>query len=119
MRSVLFLVIILVLSAPAVAQKLYKHVDEKGNVTYTDRPAKADQKPEKPKNPNVASPEARQQLQHAELERRREEALERQAQQRRYLSQQRREMEAEKARHAKEENPYSPEQQPALPRVRR
>jgi uncharacterized protein DUF4124 len=35
----------LILSAPgAYAQKLYKHVDEKGVVTYTDRPDEAGQK---------------------------------------------------------------------------
>jgi hypothetical protein len=35
-----------ILSAPgAFAQKLYKHVDEKGVVTYTDRPEEAAQKP--------------------------------------------------------------------------
>lgn len=118
MRPVL-LVIAVMLSVPAFAQKLYKHVDEKGNVTYTDRAPKGDQKAEKPKAPNVASPEARQQLQYAEQERRREELLEKQAQQQRYLSQKRRDMEAEREKRVQESNPYSPEQQPSQPRVRR
>jgi hypothetical protein len=111
----------MLLSAPAAAQKLYKHVDEKGNVTYTDRAPKGDQKAEKLKAPNVASPEASRQLQYAAREKQREEQLERQAQQQRHLSQRRREIEAERERRLKEReaNPYSPEQAPAVPRVRR
>ena len=48
-----------VLTSVASAQggKLYRHVDEQGNITFSDRPAKAHQTPEKLKAPNVATPE--------------------------------------------------------------
>lgn len=59
-------VLLAAVSAQA-ADKLYRHVDAKGNVTYTDRPAQAGQKPEKIAPANTASAEARRQM---ELERR-------------------------------------------------
>lgn len=53
-----------VLTSVASAQggKLYRHVDEQGNITFSDRPAKAHQTPEKLKAPNVASPEVSRQI---------------------------------------------------------
>lgn len=59
-------------------RKLYKGVDEKGNVVYSDRPAKADHSPEKRKPTNVASPEATRQLEAERqdmIQRRREEEV--------------------------------------------
>lgn len=49
------------LPAPALAQKLYKHTDEKGNVVYSDRPNAAGQPAEKQKPVNAGSPEATRQ----------------------------------------------------------
>jgi Domain of unknown function (DUF4124) len=51
-------------SMPAIslAQELYKHVDENGTVTYTDRPQSADEQARDIGVPNVASPELRRQI---------------------------------------------------------
>ena len=99
--------------------KLYKHVDEKGNVSFTDRPQNAEQKPQKLQAPNVSSPELTRQLNNDLRNKQREEFAEHQAQQRRYMSQRQKELEAERERRAKEADPYSPVQDPARPRVRR
>jgi len=72
---------LLVLSAGdafAQAGKLYRHVDEQGNVVFSDRPSKADQSPEKKKPANAASSEATRQYETERrelLRRRRDEAL--------------------------------------------
>ncbi len=106
--------------ADAPAQRLYKHVDAKGKVTYTDRPADAGHKAEKPRPANVASPEAVRQDYLQEQGRLREERAERLAQQERYVAQRRREQEAAaRERSVREADPYNPVQQPARPRVRR
>lgn len=120
MRAML-IITALVLSTPLLAQKLYRHVDENGKVVYSDRAPQAGHKAETQKAANVASPEARRQLENAERAREREEQAERHAQQQRHLSQRRREAEAERERRAKEReaNPYSPQQEPYQPRVRR
>jgi hypothetical protein len=118
MRAML-IITALVLSTPLLAQKLYRHVDENGKVVFSDRAPQPGQKAETQKAANVASPEARRQLQIAERARQREEQAERHAQQQRYLSQRRRDAEAEQERRAKEANPYSPQQEPRQPRVRR
>ncbi|MSQ19085.1 MAG: DUF4124 domain-containing protein [Betaproteobacteria bacterium] len=47
---------------PFAGFTIYRHVDEKGNITFSDRPAKAHQTPEKQAAPNVASPEVSRQL---------------------------------------------------------
>ena len=61
-----FILICVLCAAASVAigadRRLYKGVDEKGNVVYSDRPAKADHSPEKKQSANVASPEATRQL---------------------------------------------------------
>jgi hypothetical protein len=118
MRALL-LFVALGMAAPALAQKLYKHVDENGNVLFSDRPPQAGHKAETLRSPNVAAPEATRQLQYAEYRRLWEEHLERQVQQQRYFAQRRREMEAEREKRAQEADPYSPEQAPSRPRVRR
>jgi len=120
MRSALPAVLLaLAVAWPAFAQKLYRHVDEKGKVTYADRPQEAGQPAEKPKTANVESPEARRQLYYHEQDRQREEQAERAAQQRRYHSQRQRELEAERERRLKETDPYNPPQDPYRPRVHR
>src|SRR5688572_16564424 len=106
----IFAALILTICTSAVAQKLYRHVDEKGNVTFSDRPKQAGQKAEKPKTANVMSPEARRQLEYGEYARQREEQAERTAQQQRHYAQRRREIEAEQERRVKEADPYSPPQ---------
>ena len=93
----------------------YKHVDEKGNVTFTDRPQTPGQKAEKLKAANMESPDARRQTEYAHRERQREDQAERMAQQQRYQSQRRRELEAEQERRVKERDPNSPIQDPARP----
>lgn len=119
MRALLAAALALALASPALAQKLYKHVDKDGKVTFADRPQQAGQKAEKPKVANVESPEARRQLQHQMYERQREEHADRMAQQQRAYAQRQREMEAERERRATEIDPYSPPQEPYRPRVRR
>lgn len=58
---------LLLFCACVQAGQLYRHVDEKGNVTFSDRPQQADQKTEKQKSANAASSEATRQM---ELEKR-------------------------------------------------
>jgi hypothetical protein len=112
-------ILLLLSSSTALAQRLYKHVDADGKVIFSDRPAQGDQEPIEQKSNNVATPEARRQLESQLREKRREEEAQRLAQQQRYQAQRRREAEAERERRAKEADPYSPEQDPARPRVRR
>jgi uncharacterized protein DUF4124 len=120
MRAALIVTgLVLTMCTPVLAQKLYRHVDEKGNVSFSDRPQQAGQKAEKPNVPNVASPEERRQLQYGEYASQREEQAERAAQQQRHYAQRRREAEAERERRAKEADPYSPPQDGYRPRVRR
>jgi hypothetical protein len=102
----------------ADAQRLYKHVDENGHVTYTDRPPLAGQKPEKEKTRNVASPEANRQMRIHQGEVDRERRAEEVARMRRYADQRRYEMEKERERRAREADPNRVEQAPARPRVR-
>ena len=73
-------------SAAATGQSLYRSVDEKGNVVYSDRPQNRDQKPAKPPAPNVASPEARRQDIEQLSNKKREEAADRNAQLRRGMT---------------------------------
>jgi len=51
-------------SMPAIslAQELYKHVDENGIITYTDRPRSGEEQARDLGAPNVASPEVRRQI---------------------------------------------------------
>ena len=62
-----FVLVFVLCAAASVAngadRKLYRGMDEKGNVVYSDRPAKADHSPEKKKSTYVASPEATRQSQ--------------------------------------------------------
>ena len=78
--------LIAIASGTAAAQTLYRSVDEKGNVVYSDRPQNRDQKPAKPPPANVASPEARRQDIEQLNNKRREEAAERNAQMRRGMT---------------------------------
>ena len=103
---------------PAFAQKVYRHVDERGKVTFADRPQEAGQKAEKQKTANVESAEARRQLDHQLDDRQREEQASRMAQQQRHQAQRQREMEAELERRAREADPNSPPQDPYRPRRR-
>jgi hypothetical protein len=120
MRAVTMLAFaVLCASTTAEAQRLYKHVDENGKVTFTDRAPTPGQKPEKLKAANVETPDARRQTEYAHRERQREEQAERMAQQQRYQSQRRREFEAEQERRTKERDPNSPIQDPYRPHVRR
>jgi hypothetical protein len=98
------------------AQKLYKHVDEKGNVSFSDRPQKADQKSEKTQKPNVASREATRQTQIGEQNSRREEAAERMAAQRRAAAVAQRER-AEKAKQQRAEEESNPSRAPRQVRI--
>jgi hypothetical protein len=69
MRSALLCIVLGLLAAGAgAAGKLYKHVDEHGNVTYTDVPVSSKDEKIKPKPPNVTSSEATYQLYQAEIE---------------------------------------------------
>lgn len=52
-----------VLASPLLGQQLYKHVDETGKVTYTDRPQSGDEETTDIGTPNVATPEASRQIQ--------------------------------------------------------
>ena len=103
-------------SGSSFAQKLYKHVDEKGNVVFSDRPQKADQKAEKARKPNVSSSEATRQTQIEMNNSRREEMAERNAQQRRAASAAARERE-EKARQRRTEEERNPERAPRQIRI--
>jgi Domain of unknown function (DUF4124) len=59
--TILLLLTVGVASAQS-SKPLYRHVDEKGNITFSDRPSKAHQAPEKLPPPNVASPEVSRQI---------------------------------------------------------
>jgi hypothetical protein len=100
----------------SIAQKLYRHVDENGKVTFSDRPQKADQKAEKMKKPNVASREATRQVQIGAQESSREEAAERAAAQRRAAGVQQKER-AEKQRQRQLDEEQHPERAPRTIRV--
>ena len=86
MLKLLLAVVLGIACAAAVAQSLYRSVDEKGNVVYSDRPQNRDQKPANPPAPNVASPEARRQDIDQLNNKKREEYAERNAQMRRGMS---------------------------------
>lgn len=92
-----------------VAQKMYKHVDEKGNVSFSDRPQKAQQKTEKAQAPNVASREATRQLQIESQNSMREEQAQRAAAQRRAaaVAQKERQERATQRQLEEERNPQS------------
>ena len=69
--------------APAFAQGVYRHVDERGRVTFSDVPSDKSAQRLKQAAPNVGSPEAVKQLEIAKRERQQLEAEERLAAQRR------------------------------------
>jgi hypothetical protein len=98
-------------AASASAQNLYRGVDEKGNVVYSDRPQKADQKPTKPPAPNVESPEARRQMIEELNNKRREEAADRNAQMRRSMGSSQQEQ-MEYLRRLQQEQEQHPERAP-------
>ena len=64
MRPVWLIAVCFSFAAPATAA-LYKHVDETGTVTYSDRPRQPLQEALNLPPPNVATPEARRQLELA------------------------------------------------------
>ena len=64
MRPIWLLAACVSFAAPATAA-LYKHVDEAGAVTYSDRPQRPLQEALNLPPPNVATPEARRQLELA------------------------------------------------------
>jgi hypothetical protein len=68
---------------PVVSGALYKHVDESGSVTYSDRPRWPGEQALHLPPPNVATPEARRQLELARQAFEREERAEQEAQLRR------------------------------------
>src|SRR5262245_31969194 len=103
-------------SGSSIAQKLYRHVDENGKVSYSDRPQQAAQKAEKTHKPNVESREATRQMQIGEQESRREEAAQRQAAQRRASAVQQKEW-AEKQRQRQLEEERNPERAPRSVRI--
>jgi uncharacterized protein DUF4124 len=49
-------------SEDLLAQTLYKHVDENGKITYSDHPQQGGDAVENAGSPNVAAPQARQQM---------------------------------------------------------
>jgi hypothetical protein len=61
---------------PVVSGAMYKHVDESGAVTYSDRPQRPGQEALHLPPPNVATPEARRQLEIARQAYEREERAE-------------------------------------------
>ena len=73
--------------ADALAGGLYRHVDERGRVTYSDVPSEGASKPMKPLPSNAASQEANKQLEMARREQIRHEAQEREAAYRRTQAQ--------------------------------
>jgi hypothetical protein len=111
-----FAAVLAVSSGTSLAQKMYRHVDEKGNVSFSDRPQKAEQKAEKTQKPNVASREATRQLQIQDAASKREEAAERAAAQRRAAAVAQRER-AEKARQKREEEERNPGSAPRPIRI--
>lgn len=63
LRGALAAGLLVVAVGPAWCDQLYRNVDEKGNVTFADRPLKAGQASEQQeKRVSVASPEARRQM---------------------------------------------------------
>jgi hypothetical protein len=93
------------------SRQLYKTVDEKGRVIYSDAPKDAAQKGAKIGSVNVASPEARRQLQIELQDKQREEQAERNAAMRRSAPIRQREAEeaAKKRREDEAQNPsYAP-----------
>ncbi len=75
-----------VVAAPASAQGLYRHVDERGRVTYSDVPSDNNAQRLKQAAPNVGSKEAVKQLEMAKRDRQQLEAEERLAAQRRAIA---------------------------------
>jgi hypothetical protein len=99
-------------NAPPAGRQMYKTVDEKGRVVYTDAPKEAGQKAAKLNTSvNVATPESRRQLEIDNQNRAREEYAEKAAAYRRAAPIRQREMEeaAAKRREAEIQNPeYAP-----------
>lgn len=92
-------------------RQLYKTVDEKGKVVYSDAPKDAAQKGAKINSVNVASPESRRQVQIELNDRQREEQAERNAAYQRSVTVRQREAEEAARKRAEEEvqNPsYAP-----------
>ena len=84
MRPLLSAALVLTVAfAPAFAQGVYRHVDERGRVTFSDVPPDKSAQRLKQTAPNVGSPEAVKQLEIAKRERQQLEAEERLAAQRR------------------------------------
>lgn len=71
------------IAVPAAAQGLYRHVDERGRVTYSDVPPDKNATPMKKSTGNAGSREAVDQLEAARREQRQHELDERTAAQRR------------------------------------
>ena len=69
--------------APVLAQVVYRHVDERGRVTFSDVPPDKTARPLKQAAPNVGSKDAVNQLDMAKRERQQQDAEERSAAQRR------------------------------------
>ena len=88
MRALWLLVLGCSMSAPACAA-LYRHVDESGAVTYTDRPQGPGHAPLQLPPPNVATPEARRQLELARQRMEREERAEQEIRLQRWAAAQR------------------------------
>jgi hypothetical protein len=85
MRSLLLFVLGCSVSVSAAAA-LYRHVDDAGKVTYSDRPQQPHQEPLRLPPPNVATPEARRQLDIARQASEREEQAEYEARNRRWAA---------------------------------
>jgi hypothetical protein len=85
MRSLLLFVLGCSVSVSAAAA-LYRHVDDAGKVTYSDRPQQPHQEPLRLPPPNVATPEARRQLDIARQASEREEQAEYEARIRRWAA---------------------------------
>ena len=87
MRPLLSAALVLIVAfAPAFAQGVYRHVDERGRVTFSDVPPDKSAQRLKQAAPNVGSPEAVKQLEIAKRERQQLEAEERLAAQRRAIA---------------------------------
>jgi hypothetical protein len=104
-------------SAAPAGRQLYRSVDEKGRVVYSDAPREAGQKAATMNNSvNVSSPEARRQMQIDSQNREREEQADRMAQMRRAQTVRQQEYE-EAARKARDEERQNPEYAPRPIRV--
>jgi hypothetical protein len=88
MRARWLLLLCCTVSAPVPAA-LFKHVDGAGNVTYSDRPQHSEAQALELPPPNVATPEARRQLELARQAWEREERAEQEARLRRWAAAQR------------------------------